>query len=364
VSARTGDTIAILFNTEYDTESAPESALLDASVGNVDIQITDSLGHTEFVVPRAVIEAPAALGSLAVGADLESLTGLVAVFDLPDPWPNGAISFPNTFTLVVQYAGAATFGGNDLEVLGEGGTPLSLTAATPLSALELQPMLRLRPAWDRVATEGFDPNWTIGGIEFTLRYMASSSGDIDQLTVVSNGEATSGLAMANPLAPEGSDKLWKVMLLHPDGFDLPDKGCDGTGRCFAGRWSLLDLAFQKDITGVPSATPVFVASDFSIEDLRVVDLGGVQLNPPYTGERFFHSYVTNNFAVPEPGFSVLLMAGVFGLLGLERIRRRAARLAERTLPFWSPWRAAVPGSRECFGPREMCVTAQPVRTGS
>jgi len=331
VSARTGDTIAILFNTEYDTESAPESALLDASVENVDIQITDSLGHTEFVVPRAVIEAPAALGSMALVDDFESWTGVVAVFDLPDPWPNPSETFPSTFTIVVQYGGAGTFGGNELTVLGSGGTPMSLAAETPLSALEAGPLLRLRPAWDAVAAEGFDPSWTIGGLEFTVRYTSSTAGDIVSMAAAANGEATAGLALASPRAPEGGDKRWKVMVLHPDGFALPSKGCDGLGRCFAGRWSLVDLAIEKDETGVPLASPVFVASDFSIEDVRVVDPDGDQLNPPFSGEQFFHSYVTNNTAVPEPRNSALLVAGLLGLVGLERARRARRTVVGRPI---------------------------------
>lgn len=330
MAARTGDTVAILFNTEYDTVSAPESALLDASIDNVEVEISDSLGHTEFVSPRAVLEAPAALGSLAVGASQESWTGLVALFDLPEPWPNGSISYPDTFTIVVTYDGAATFGGNSLSVIGTGGTPMSLAVETPLSALEARPMLRLRPAWDALQSEGFDPSWTIGGLEFTLRYTPSTAGGIDQMTVTGNGEATSALAMASPLAPQGNDKLWKVMLLHPDGFTLPDKGCDGLGRCFSGRWSLLDLAVEKDITGVPAETPVFVESDFSVEDLRVVDTDGNQLSPPFTGEQYFHPYVTNNLAVPEPTAAALLVVGVLGLAGLDRRRRNRSSARPRT----------------------------------
>ena len=68
-SARTGDTVAILFNTEWDTLWAPEAALLDASVDNIVIQVSDSSDWTEAITPRLVIEAPAALGSKAVGQE-------------------------------------------------------------------------------------------------------------------------------------------------------------------------------------------------------------------------------------------------------------------------------------------------------
>jgi hypothetical protein len=240
-SARTGDTVAILFNTEWDTLWAPEAALLDAGVHNIVIQVTDSTDWTESITPRVVIEAPAALGSKAVvGPGLESFTGLVAVFDLPDPWPNGGISFPDEFTVVVEYEGSATFGGSTLTVMGSGGSPIEFSYNTPAELLGLHPMLRLRPAWDAGAGEGFDPSWEIGGLEFTLRY-SPGAGEVSNVRALGNGEATAGLAMATELIPEGSDKLWRIVLIHPPGFQLPEMGCTGGGDCFAGRWALRKL---------------------------------------------------------------------------------------------------------------------------
>lgn len=326
-SARTGDTVAVLFNTEWDTGAEPDGALLDASVDNIVIQLSDSTGWTEPITPRAVIEAPAALGSVAVvGSGFESWTGLVALFDIPDPWPNGSISFPDVFDVVVEQDGIATFGSNQVTVLDSGGTPLAFSASTPLSSLELHPMLRLRPAWDAAMAEGFDPSWEIGGVEFTLRYSPPAVGDVSNVRALGNGEATAGLATATELVPEGSDKLWRIVLIHPPGFQLPAMGCVGPD-CFSGRWALLDLPLDADETGLLDGDPAFLPADFSIEDLRVVDRDGVQLNPAPTGETFFHVFAANNIVpLPEPGFLLLLASGCLGLVVLNRIeRRRRAR---------------------------------------
>lgn len=324
-ATRTGDTVAILFNTEFDTNLAPQSALLDASVDNITIQLSDSLGFTQSVTPRAVIEMPVPLGSLFVGPEFASWTGLVAIFDVPDPWPNSSVSYPDTFTAVVEYEGSATFGGNVLEVLGPGGAPLALTISPSLATLASGPMLRLRPAWDPVAGEGFDPAWEIGGLEFTLRFTPRPVGDISNLAAVGNGEARAGLAMATPLPPEGSDKRWKIMLVHPEGFSLPDKGCVAPGECYSGRWSLLDLPLDKDAAGVAEGEPVFTPDDFAIEALVVVDRDGTRLNPSFDGETFFNTYAVNYRAVPEPGTALLLFSGAFGLALIERLHKRDTR---------------------------------------
>lgn len=327
-AARTGDTVAILFNTEWDTFSDPGGALLDASVDNIVVQVSDSQGWTEALTPRVVLEAPAAVGSKAVvGPGQGSFTGLVAVFDLPDPWPNGSVSFPDDFTVTVEYNGALTFGSNSLFVTGSGGTPIVFSYNTPAELLELHPMLRLRPAWHPATAAGFDPAWEIGGIEFTLRYSPLSGGDVSNLRAVGNGEATAGLAMATELAPQGSDKLWRIVLVHPSGFQLPARGCDALGDCFSGRWALLDLPLDADPTGLLDGDPAFLPADFAIEDLRVVDRDGVQLSSAPSGDDFFHLYASNNvIPLPEPEMLLLLTSGVLGLVVLQRIdRRRRAR---------------------------------------
>lgn len=323
-TARTGETIAILFNTEWDTYSDPGGALLDASTENVVVQVTDSLAWTESVTPRLVIEAPAAVGSKAVaGVDEGSFTGLVAIFDLPDPWPNGALTFPDDFTVVVEYKGQPTFGDNVLTVQGPGGAPIVFSYNTPPELLELHPMLRLRPAWDSAMGQGFDPAWEIGGLEFTLRYSQVAAGDVTGVRALGNGEATAGMAMATELAPQGADKLWRIVLLHPPGFQLPDRGCDGLGDCYAGRWALLDLPLDIDTTGLLEGEVAFDTTDFAIEDLRIVDRDGAELHPVAPGDDFFHLYASNNvIPLPEPGMLLLLTSGVLGLVVVHRLERR------------------------------------------
>lgn len=115
---------------------------------------------------------------------------------------------------------------------------------------------------------------------------------------MANGEATAGLATATELVPQGSDKLWRIVLIYPPGFTLPAMGCVGA-ECFSGDWALLDLPLDKDETGIPVGDPVFLPEDFSIEDLVVVDRYGAPLNPAFAGETFFHIYVANNL-VPAP----------------------------------------------------------------
>jgi hypothetical protein len=94
-----------------------------------------------------------------------------------------------------------------------------------------------------------------------------------------NGEATAGLATATEFVPQGADKLWRIVLVHPPGFQLPDRGGVGPGECFAGRWALLDLPLDADETGLMDGDPAFLTEDFAIEDLRVVDRDGVS-SPP------------------------------------------------------------------------------------
>lgn len=313
-AAYMGDTVAVLFDTEADSTLAPEAALLDAGVHNIVVQVSDSTGFTEPIIPRFVIEAPAALGSRAsVVQGLQSWTGLVAVFDLPDPWPNAGLGFPDVFDVQVEYQGMPTAGSRPLTVLGGGGVPMAFSASADPSSLQLQPMLRLRPAWNGATGEGFDPSWTVTGLQFTSRY-TPGAGDVSSLQALGNGEAAGGLATATELAPPGSDKLWRVLLMDPSGFQLPDFGCAPSGDCFAGRWSLLDFPLEADDTGVPNGSPVFEPADFSVEDLRVVGPNGMELAAALPGETFFHAYTASNVApLPEPGALLGLAAGCLGL---------------------------------------------------
>jgi hypothetical protein len=329
MQAYAGDTIAALFHTEGDVVAAAPEALLDADAGtygdpldpgNVMVKITDPDAHVEFVQPSAVIEVPAAIGSQKVGSPAQSQTGVVAFFEFPDPWPNPnpTYSLPADFAVAVEYGGAPTTGGRNVRIVGTGGVKTDFDPVATPGNLELGPMLRLRPVWDALAQEGFDPSWTVGSLEFTLRFDIPGTGDVNNLTVVSNGEAIAALVMATGLPQVAGARRWKVTLVHPQGFTLPSIGCNGND-CFSGRWSLLDFPLEKDETGVVLGDPVFVSDDFSIESLAVFDLNG---NPMNASGTLFHNYAVNNIALPEPGASVQLLFGVLGLTALNWFHHR------------------------------------------
>ena len=332
---RTGDTIAVLMNTELDVDLDPRRACLDAHRLTTKVQVEDPDGFQVVLDPTAAIELPAALGSVMVGATGASKTGVVLFFEIPDPWPNLNPSYPTPtngspvqFEILSFCEGdpSAFSVGNDIQVVGTNGGATDFAPVVALETLQLRPMLRLRPAWDPGALpdpEGFNPGWEIGGMEFKLRYSKSGDGEILSLAAGVNGEALVGSVLAVPLADEGLDKLWKISLVHPPGFLLPYKGCNGAD-CYSGRWALIDLLLETDENGLTIGDPVFASGEFTIEELKVVDSSGVRLNPPYlSDQKFFSFYTANNLAVPEPGTALQLTVAALGLALLGRLRRRS-----------------------------------------
>lgn len=319
-----GDTVAVLFNTEQDASTDPDGALVVASRDDVIVNVEDPDGHSEALTPRAVVELPAAPGAKGLGTPPVSLTGIVAFFEIPDPWPNPSPTYglPATFHVDVEHNGAATSGSDVVSVVGTGGAAVSFAPVAPLELLGPTPMVRLRPVWDEVALEGFDPAWQIGSLEFALRYTQADVSEVLDLSAVANGEGISGLAMSDRLPDELSDKLWNVMLIAPDGFALPDSEVGSTGDSPIGRWSLIDLIAETDPNG-GVGSPIEEA-EFAVEDVRVFDLDGVRLNPPYAGEPFFEIRTTT---VPEPGVLLQLVAGSAAVLLMGRRRQR--RMARR-----------------------------------
>lgn len=333
-AVNTGDTVAVLINTELDVDTVNGLALLDANSSNTVIWAFDPDGYGVTVTPRAVIEAPAALGSFMIGVEGFSKTGVIAFFDIPDPWPNPSPSYPSPthgspaqFDIVPIYAGTVAIGQNSVQVVGTGGAATDFAPVAPLADLELSPMLRLRPHWDVSSTEGFDPGWDIGGMEFNLRYTRAGTGKILAVAGTQNGEAQPGIVMTEPLPDEGSDKLWKLSLLEPRGFSIPYKGCPPAGtECYSGRWALLDLLLEKDENGLSAGAPVFTADEFVIEDLKVFGRDGLRLNPTYsTDQVFFDTYLANNIAVPEPGATLQIVFGALGLVLLSRVRGKGGQ---------------------------------------
>ena len=271
---------------------------LNASKQNVDIELTD--GTTTVVVPaRAVIESPV-VNTSAAGLTFPGAAATFALFDLPQTWNGGTAPTTLTMTLVFESVVVPEYYVATIEVTGGGGSQIAFAPWSEPANYEHKPLLRLKPIWNAGTAVGFDPAWTIGSIEFRLRYpgqVGQAPGPpITPLVASGASHLTRGLVSSSigaPLAPENDVH---VVAIAPDGFSLGkyDNGCT-SGPCDLVSGSLIDFAFDVDETGIPLGTPVFDTGDFWLEDLKVMSLDGVQLNSAgETWDQYFDLYALNN----------------------------------------------------------------------
>ncbi len=299
-AARLGDSVAVLVATETDVNWRWQHPYTFWKNEDVTIKLTDALSVSATVTPSAIIEVPTALGSKMRGPNLQSWTGVVAIFELPGSW-NSDSQWTGALTVEAKLGpGVFTFLTNSLLVTGGGGSATQFGTSGPIEAFQLKPMVRLRPNWDPTNNGGFDPSWNIGALEFTLIYTLPAGGgwSVSNPQPLPNGDAPTALVMAGPEETDATTKRWKITLLKPEGFSIPATlaGCSG-GFCFSGRWPLIDVIFAKNSGTRPDGQPVFELSDFGIEDMKVFDPDGNLLNAasnPSLG--YFWPFPVNNLS--------------------------------------------------------------------
>ena len=297
-AARLGNSVGWFLSSEV--LAGPQAAPLPSlawSRDNIEIGLIDPQGYETVLIPRAVFEAQSALSSQVRGSTPGANIGaLIALFDLPDPWPNPAQPNPSTLELALYVDGELIENWtNRIEILGGGGTTTNFALADSLELLESAPMLRLRPRWNPNSLQGIDPDWLIAGIEFTLSFPVASNGGISNPRAVPTGDAATALTLTGPVTQEGSTQRVRVHLVVPSGFRLLHSGGDDSG-CYAGRTALIEIVLDKASGSTTSGTPVFSPEDFEVSDLKIVDPNGVRLNPSLYGNAYFDHFVVNNLS--------------------------------------------------------------------
>ncbi len=297
-AARLGDSAGWLLSSELlaSLQAAP-SPFFTWSRDNVEIGLIDEQGHEVILFPRAIFEVQSAMGAQIRGGSHEANIGaLVAMFDLPDPWPNASNPNPSVLGLVLYVdSQVVPDWTNTIEVLGSGGAPTVFGVGSDTDPLQLAPMLRLRPRWGLGIAAGVDPDWVIAGIEFTLNYPDYADGDILNPRAVPAGDAATALTLTGPVTLDGTTRRVRFNVILPGGFKLFHEDCDPSG-CYSGRTALIDIVFDKDSGSLPLGTPVFAPDDFEITDLKIIDPNGVRLNASIYGVGYFDRFVVNNLS--------------------------------------------------------------------
>ena len=299
-AARLGDSVGWVISNELLASSYPApTPAFTWSRDNVEIGLVDEVQNFEVtLVPRVVFEAQSATGASLRGADHGvSVGAVIAMFDLPDPWPNASSPNPSELALVLYVDGEEVPGWvNTIDVLGSGGAPTAFGAFSDPDLLASRPMLRLRPRWN--SGRGLDPDWNIAGIEFTLIYPEFTDAAISHPRAIPAGDASTALTLTGPVTLDGATNRVRVNVLVPGGFKLSHDDCDPSG-CYSGHTALIDIAFDKNSGSLQAGEPVFTADDFEIWDIRIVDPAGVQLNDTTHGPTYFDSFVVNNLSEGE-----------------------------------------------------------------
>lgn len=232
------------------------------------LQIKQGTTVLATATPRAVFDglsAPA--GVLNVTKAGPFLT--IVVFDLPT---SISAAFPVATKVHMLVNGVAPTWNSigSLEILGTGGSPIVFTSDSNPTGLGPRPTLRLQGRAATAQVDGFDPEWEIGSIEFTLQY---PSGAVSQPDVFPLTEASRAVAFTSTGDAPGSVRIF---VADPRGFVLPIVPPPYPDAERVGEGPLLDVTFTK-APGVG-----FAATDFTIRDLEVRDLDGNLLTPVYT----------------------------------------------------------------------------------
>jgi hypothetical protein len=264
-----------------------------ASPANVMLRLIhlDDPGNFVEIAPRSVIVGAA--GRVTPWAQERAGTEVaVAIFDIPETlaFPTG---YPATVEIrpridgVLQPLGAPRARVTVLGPSTEGQGPLVFFPTPGLvpGGVLLEESLAPRPALRLRALEGtaLDLTWdendtVIAGLEFELVYPAA----VENPDPIPAAEAERGTTLLRPV----SEGRAHVLLVHPRGFRLEDKGL-GSGQPI-GTGPFLDVAFDK--------LAAFSAHEFEIRNLYVTDPDGNVLLDDRGNDStsFFHLYVRNN----------------------------------------------------------------------
>ena len=258
-----GDTVAVPITSNhyangyehYDLSHENVSVRIDWGTGSVEVTKDYGLRVIEaWSYPGVVIE------SVPFGSSNTRAWLAIAVFTVPgDPDIPDSASFPLTATVRPLKNGAAIQGGPGIGVIE---TQLEIVDGPPLFTLIPDPMdlepPRLLRLVGRSGMSWFDPTWTIGSVEFEVEHPAG----VAITDAFPNGDSVNGTAIVGP--GSGANRV-KVVLVDPKGFTLL-ANLGGAGE--AGDGPFLDLAVDST---------VFQTGDFTIRDLVVADLEGVEL---------------------------------------------------------------------------------------
>jgi hypothetical protein len=196
----------------------------------------------------------------------------IAVFKVPTSIPS-TLPFPVTATVrplvngqPIDIYGDGTFLEANLELVAG---PPKVTDVIPLPQdLEPPPLLRLVAV---AAPDRFDPDWfsveglSLGSIELEIDHPSLVPVD----AFAANGTAAIG--------PGSGPTRTRVILVHPKGFQLAQSF---TGQ--AGDGPVLDVAFPS--------TARFLASEFTLRNLRVTDVDGNPLIDAALADDYFTAY--------------------------------------------------------------------------
>ena len=300
---RLGDSaVMVIWNSEDGVANLGGGVqeLFDLSTENVTIEFSDGVdSHT--VAPRAVIEIPLWAGTMysrLFGGKFGQMMTL-AFIDTPEAWPTHDFETGELSLTVTPKVHSASYGySQTITALDDNGSPLLLGRLSAPYQMTTEPMFRLAPVWDAESAQGTHPSWVISSIQFTLSY---SNPDLSSPEVHVGGAATGGLALIGDDEDATEATRVEIAIVHPNGFApyaSQVMGCaaDGSEDCVSVA-PAIDITFVKNSSSTPHGSPVFVSTDFSIEDIEFFDPDGNPLDSsPDLAEPYFSQWVVRNLA--------------------------------------------------------------------